>query len=178
MRVRTTALGLLLLALAGCGTSADADRPASDDGDRPTSEKQNEQQAVLEYARCMRENGVPDFPDPEWSANGEAKMATPEGVDKETLDAAHTECKRLMPNGGEPREMDPELTAKLRAFSKCMRENGVPGFPDPRPGGGIAVEAGPDLDPNSAEYKAAEEKCNKILPDGGRGGSTDQENGE
>ncbi|OLF17838.1 hypothetical protein BU204_09565 [Actinophytocola xanthii] len=166
-------MGLLLLVLAGCGSGIDGDQGAPG----PSSEP-NEQEAALEYSRCMRENGVPDFPDPEPGENGEARLSTPEGADKEAMDAANAECKRLLPNGGEPREMDPEDIVKQRAFARCMRENGLPDFPDPKPDGGIAVEGGPNLDPLSEEFKAAEQKCAKHLPDGGRGATTDHEDGE
>jgi hypothetical protein len=60
---------------------------------------------------------------------------------------------------GDPR--DAEL-----AYSKCMREHGITDFPDPQPGGGIAIQAGPgsDLDPDNPQFKAADEACKSLLP--------------
>jgi hypothetical protein len=91
------------------------------------------------------------------------------------MDAAMEKCKKHLPNGGENKPISPEDQRKAQEYSQCMRDNGVPKFPDPEPGGGIAIEGGPGLDPNSPEFKAAEEKCKTLLPGGGEGGSTNEE---
>ncbi|MGA2929194.1 MAG: hypothetical protein ABSG43_25025 [Solirubrobacteraceae bacterium] len=43
-----------------------------------------------------------------------------------------------------------------------MRANGVPNFPDPKPGGGFRFPASP-----APAFAAAESKCQKLLPNGG-----------
>jgi hypothetical protein len=53
------------------------------------------------------------------------------------------------------------------AFSKCMRSNGVPKFPDPNPGGGLLFQAGAGVNPSSPAFRAARPKCQKLLPGGG-----------
>lgn len=180
MRIRDLVIGpLLLLALAGCGAAdgddqvASAGGPAS--GTAAATDQGYERDAVLEYSACMRDNGVPDFPDPKLGDNGEAQLSVPDGMDPADIEAADRTCKHLMPNGGEPVPPDPEILAKTRAYAKCMRENGIPKFPDPNPDGGIQIEGGPGLDPMGEEFKAAEEKCRSELPDGGRGASSHQE---
>jgi hypothetical protein len=45
-----------------------------------------------------------------------------------------------------------------------MRANDVPNFPDPNPGGGFHLGAG--IDPSSPAFKAAQAKCQKLLPSG------------
>ncbi|MGH2972824.1 MAG: hypothetical protein ACRDNM_03930 [Gaiellaceae bacterium] len=55
----------------------------------------------------------------------------------------------------------------LLAYSKCMRANGVPAFPDPSPGGGFEFQTGAGIDPSSPAFKAAQAKCMKLLPGGG-----------
>jgi hypothetical protein len=178
MRVRNLVLGPLLLALAGCGASADGDGVATAGGpasSTATSGENSERESVLAYSECMRDNGIPDFPDPEFGDDGEARLSAPEGMDRATVEAADKKCKRLLPNGGQPVPPDPEMIAKTRAYAKCMRDNGLPSFPDPGADGGIQIEGGPGLDPASQEFKAAEEKCRVHLPDGGKGGSTNQE---
>ena len=180
MRRHITALALLL-ALAGCSEPDDGDGVATAGGPEndPTSSETAEadpQQAMLAYAECMRENGVPEFPDPQLSDNGEVGMALPEGLDRAKVDAANEKCREHMPNGGEPPEPDPERLAQAREFAKCMRENGVPEFPDPQGNGGIAIEGGSGLDPESEEWKAAEEKCEEHRP-GGPGGDTKRSDG-
>jgi hypothetical protein len=60
--------------------------------------------------------------------------------------------------------------ADARAFSACMRKNGVPNFPDPNSRGGLTINAGPGsgLNPNSPQFKHAQSACAKYLPNGGK----------
>jgi hypothetical protein len=52
------------------------------------------------------------------------------------------------------------------AYSACMRAHGVRNFPDPDSKGRIAMTSG--VDPDSLEFKTAAEKCQELLPNGGR----------
>ena len=54
---------------------------------------QREAQA-LEFAKCMRANGVPDFPDPQFAANGAELVKPVAGVDPNspTYQAATNKC--------------------------------------------------------------------------------------
>jgi len=52
------------------------------------------------------------------------------------------------------------------AFSRCMRANGVPNFPDPQPGRGLVFSAGA-INPAALAVTAARAKCNRLLPAGG-----------
>jgi hypothetical protein len=61
------------------------------------------------------------------------------------------------------------LQAQELAYSKCMRANGVPNFPDPSPGGGWNFRAGSGIDQSSPLFKRAQAKCQKLLPNGGAG---------
>jgi hypothetical protein len=183
MRIRTAlVLGpLLALGLAACSTGGNDDQVASaNGGSAPASSagaNQPEKEAALKFAQCMRDNGVSTFPDPKLSDNGEAQLSTPDGVDKSKLDAAQEKCKQYLPNGGEPQRLDPQKQAKVREYSQCMRDHGIAKFPDPDENGGIAITGGPGLDPMSAEFKVAEQECAKVMPDGGKGGSTHDEKG-
>jgi hypothetical protein len=57
-------------------------------------------------------------------------------------------------------------SADPAAFSACMRKNGVPRFPDPDSDGRLRLKAGPGtgIDPESAQFKAAAEACQKLAP--------------
>jgi hypothetical protein len=48
-----------------------------------------------------------------------------------------------------------------------MRANGVPNFPDPKPGGGFEFQAGIVSSP---AFKRAQVKCARFMPGGGAGG--------
>ena len=52
-------------------------------------------------------------------------------------------------------------------YSECMRSNGVPNFPDPTAGGGFLFRASAGIDPSSPAFKAAQAKCQKLMPRGG-----------
>ena len=52
------------------------------------------------------------------------------------------------------------------AYTECMRANGVPNFPDPRPGGGFDFHASAGII-SSPALRAAQAKCGKFLPSGG-----------
>jgi hypothetical protein len=58
------------------------------------------------------------------------------------------------------------LGSDALAYAKCMRASGVPGFPDPKPGGGFLFHANRGL-VSSPAFKAAQAKCHKLMPGGG-----------
>ncbi|MEV4515104.1 hypothetical protein AB0K00_39860 [Dactylosporangium sp. NPDC049525] len=195
MRVRTAlVLGLLLVlgpAVTGCAKPSGGDGVASAGGtptasasagtgeSRPDPVK--DQENFLKYAQCMREHGV-DMPDPQMDGGGIAMMI-PEGTDKAKVDAANGECKQFLPNGGQPMKADPEMQEKMRQFAQCMRENGLPDFPDPSEDGGIRIDGNATgVDPQSEAFKKAEAACKEFQPrgpvSGGEGKtSTRTENG-
>ncbi|MFL6144220.1 MAG: hypothetical protein ACJ72N_20440 [Labedaea sp.] len=98
-----------------------------------------------EVADCLRKNGLPGFPDP-YFENGELKLppvdATVEQQGQSLLDGTcHELWQRLeaaLPNqnGGEreqkeaPHPMSAEEVEKLKDFTKCLREHGLPNMPD------------------------------------------------
>ena len=52
------------------------------------------------------------------------------------------------------------------AYSRCMRAHGITNFPDPNSHGNLVLNAGPGtgIDPNSPQYKAAENACKHLMP--------------
>jgi hypothetical protein len=152
------------------GNNSDA---GADDGD--TAEK------MRKFAACMRENGI-DMPDPEVDGEGRVRVQIGGGgaeagggtpPDREKFEAAQKACKQYLPNGGEPPKMDPEQVEQARQFAKCMRENGVPDFPDPQADGSVRIEAGPGtgIQPDSQAFKDAQAKCEQYMPRRQAGGS-------
>jgi len=60
------------------------------------------------------------------------------------------------------------VNSQLVAFSRCMRANGVPSFPDPLPGQVAAkFPSAPDLGVSASEYQTAQNACQHLLPNGG-----------
>ncbi|TDD63869.1 hypothetical protein E1262_29800 [Jiangella aurantiaca] len=114
------------------------------------------EQAELDFYECMRENGV-DLPDPDPGQPGIQLQLPPGDPDNE---AAMEECRSLLPNGGEAPEVDAEALESLRAFTECMRENGID-MPDPAADGRLSMPEG--VDPQSAEFQAAMTECQPML---------------
>jgi hypothetical protein len=163
--------------------SAAASDTGSGDGDEPTADEV--QDAMLEYAACMREHGI-DMPDPEFhddpdggGGGGGVVMQGGSGgdtgdgtgpADRGEFEAADAECGEIMEEvRSEMPQMDPEEVAelqdKLLAMAECMRDRGYD-FPDPEVSsdgavsvqmGGPGESEGPDLDPTTAEGKQMQE---------------------
>jgi hypothetical protein len=139
----------------------------------------NPQDALLAYARCMREHGV-DMPDPQFDES-DGKFNVQIGVqggkpaDKKTVDAAQQACQHFMEGvafgPGKGGEVDQETQEKLLAFARCMREHDID-FPDPQFDGSRVIvgggTSGPAFDPNSQKFKNAQDACRSLLPGGGK----------
>ncbi|GAA2268438.1 hypothetical protein GCM10009853_022160 [Glycomyces scopariae] len=170
-------LGLSALSAAACGDDADDGGVASVDGATESAsddsgdggEDLDPFEEALAYSDCMRENGVPDFPDPEQGEGGGITLGLPEGMNAETEEfkAAEAACEDMRPgpDGGE--DADPEVYAQLLEYSECMRENGITEFPDPQPGGGIMMDPNMGFDPQSQEFQDADAACADLRPERG-----------
>jgi hypothetical protein len=53
-------------------------------------------------------------------------------------------------------------------FAQCMRAHGVENFPDPNSKGEIQIGPSSGIDPRSRTFRAAQQACQKVLPNGGR----------
>ncbi|MGV0806457.1 hypothetical protein [Mycolicibacterium setense] len=96
------------------------------------------QERAVKYSECMRANGVADFPNP----NAEGQF--PYGgisVSKATWQDAVDACASLEPSawpadaGRTPAQQDAALK-----FAQCVREHGVPDFPDPATAGDPLID--------------------------------------
>ena len=137
-------------------------------GNDPGDSLEERSAALVEYSQCMRENGVPSFPDP---VGGRLQLRVQRGgeldPDNPQFQAAQKACKSLEPAGlGSPNQGGGQQAEDMLRFVDCMRENGVANFPDPQPDGRILINRGAGVDPESAEFQAAEETCRQLLPGG------------
>ncbi len=88
--VRTWLLAALVLTLALSACS-------KGHGAAPTVDP-SQREAARKYAQCMRDNGVPDFPDPD--AKGQLTGAGHEQRDAPKFLAAQQTCKPKLPGRG------------------------------------------------------------------------------
>jgi len=147
-------LGILAL-LTACGSSSSNETTTATD-----------QQAALVFAQCMRDNGLPDFPDPD--PNGRFSGLSHEQQGDPKYGAAFEACRGLAPGGEHENFGDPAFVSQMRAFSQCMRDNGLPDFPDPDAEGRLRG-AGHELQ-GDPKFQAAMETCRQKLPGGGQHG--------
>ena len=175
------ALAMVTLIGAGCSkgpahtdaattgnTAKTTGNTATASGKTATTSADEREQGV-KFAECVREHGVPDFPDPNASGDFEYGVSVTKEVWTKAVDA----CKDLQPAGTLTGNRDPEQQSTALKFAQCIRDNGVKDFPDP-------VNGDPLIDttkiPSASQpggktiLNAAIEKCRTLLADaaGGR----------
>jgi hypothetical protein len=172
---RTPAVLAVILSLTGCGTDTTEPTVASADS-RPNVAEQPAASptpdALAQYVEgrrrwvaCMREQGynLPD-PDPRGDVDMSSVITRATAKADPRFIAAHVACAKVDPTmPAELRATVPPLTAEqlqnLREYAKCMRANGRPSFPDPRPDGEFPEG---DYSGLSAQELAANERAVRI----------------
>ena len=115
--------------LAACGSNSPAGTATGN------STNANPQKA-LQFSRCMRANGVSNFPDPD--ASGQLtidQVANGSGVDTNSpaFQQALSACRTLEPAGFTGQTRTAQQQQAALKFAQCIRDNGVKDFPDPAP---------------------------------------------
>jgi hypothetical protein len=123
------ALAILALPAAGCSNGSAGTARTNDNSAATVAHSK-----AVKFAECMRNNGVSGFPDPD--ASGSLTVdAVANGWSVDTNSAAWKEaiagCKDLEPAGFTGGKVTPSQRTARLAFAKCVRESGVPDFPDP-----------------------------------------------
>jgi hypothetical protein len=163
-------LGLLLaLSVAGCAKKDSGDGVASANGAKnagtgasPTASIDPEER-MLKWQQCLKDNGI-DMQVGSADGKNTIRISPGPNSDPEKDKAAMEKCKQYAPNGGDMGKADPQMEEAMRKFAKCMRENGVPNFPDPSANGGIMFNKDSGVDPESDSFKAAQQKCESLMP--------------
>jgi hypothetical protein len=149
------------VALAACGSS-----------DKPKSTSAGLSATMLNYSECMRSHGVSGFPDPSTSQGPNAfgidgyNFNLPANMNTQSpaYEAAGKTCQHLIsPGSGAAHQMPAKARQFAVAHAQCMRDHGVPNFPDPTFSGnsqGITVTSGsPGINPRSPAFQQAEKTC-------------------
>jgi hypothetical protein len=123
-------LALVTLLSAGCSNAT-----ARTD---TTSANASDRDQALKFAACMRRSGVSAFRDP--PASGTLTIdGVANGSSLDTDSAAFTQaiaaCKDLQPAGFTGHKRTAQQQESALKFAQCVRDNGVPDFPDPTPDG-------------------------------------------
>ncbi len=178
----TTVLVLLLacLGLAACGgsssSSSSSTAAAATSTSTGTGAKGPNSGRFAAMRECLQKNGItlpkrtPDQKRPSGGAGGflgggagGAGPKLPSGVTRAQYEAAIKKCGggNFAGRGG-TRFKSPAFQAALAKFATCLRQNGV-NVPAPNTSGSGPVFDTKGIDTSSAQFKAAEAKCQSDL---------------
>ena len=102
------------------------------------------------------------------SSPGVAQLSSGKGASSEGVSSQGALAGSSESGGSSPESKGQVIGQALIAYAKCMRSHGVPSFPDPNHGAPMHVGAGTESSP---AFKAAQAKCQKLMPGGGPPGS-------
>lgn len=152
-----SALAVLSLGLAACG--------GGDGGGPSKSDQAKFEEAALKHAKCLREHGI-DAPDPKPGGGFEVRGRP---GDEGRLERAEKDCKHFLDDVPPPKaskQQQAEMADQALAHSRCIRAHGVPKFPDPQidAEGRMTMKITPDIAPDNATLRRAEEACRSTQP--------------
>ncbi|MGI5492828.1 hypothetical protein [Microtetraspora malaysiensis] len=161
----------VVLAIGACGNGEGQGRTVASVAPQAGSTSSAAQAATgkddpLAYAKCMRQNGLPDFPDPKPEQGLGFTQGGPIDPTSPQFKKAESQCKQFM--GSSQQKVAPQnpwSPEDQLKYAQCMRENGVPKFPDPKADGSMPpLIKGGDVDPMSPQFKKADAACAQYQP--------------
>jgi hypothetical protein len=172
------ASGVLLAAgalLAGC--AAGGPRPGaaassstvnsstgnSSTGNSSTGNSSTPDAGTAAIVACYRAHGDPSFPDPVYDpGDGEWHFAVSPGTAPASTRQA---CQHLFPSGNASPPVPQARFQALVRLAECLRQHGVPNWPDPDPDGSYPLP--PALQTKTPAYVRAAQDCQRLWPSGG-----------
>jgi hypothetical protein len=159
--------GAIILMAAGCGASTEAPGVARANTTPGTSSSApqlstgDKQRLWLQYAGCLRQHGGSE-PDPTFDASGDPQwVVSPKVMPQAARDACAPMLQSLGLHPGQP--ASPIRLAALTRFAQCLRQHGLPDFPDPDSQGNFATHGDPTTE---AGWAGAYQACKSLQPQG------------
>lgn len=124
----TVLAGAIFMLAVGCGSGSPSDVGARSSG--------SQAQAAFAFAHCIRDHGVPGFPDPVVTTSPDQttlkQMVPASVVNSPAFKSAQRACTALAPGPptNHPTSHGPGRQVLL-AFAQCLRAHGISNFPDP-----------------------------------------------
>jgi hypothetical protein len=157
-------LALLLAGLTGCSSASDSNAATA------TTAPPDDAAIWREVVQCLRDNGMPNLPDP--SIDGDGEPHFPGGDPGDPPERARRACEPVYnrlserTRGDDTNRRPPTDIPALLRFARCMREQGVPDWPDPKADGtfplvGTALER----EGKSPRVIRAAQACKQLNPD-------------
>ncbi len=130
-----------------------------------------------EAAQCMRDHGVANFPDPIIDNEGHLRLPDGPGGEaaKQALNnnpAAQAACEPILDRLGPYLARDKgavtqEEMQNLLKLAQCIRENGIPEWPDPKSDGSFPLVGTPlETEGKSPRLRAAMQACKQYWDKG------------
>jgi hypothetical protein len=137
-RLAAGAVAVVVLLGGGAALALNGGGGGDDSASATDDDRSSQEDAAFEFAECMRDNGIEDFPDPQVGADGGISIRGP-GADRRESDefkAAEEACHPILdeaaPEGGQ--KLTPDELAELKdqwlAVAQCVRDRGYD-FADP-----------------------------------------------
>jgi hypothetical protein len=146
-------------ALAACtsgGTQQSAGSPAGVPGASPDAQ-------TAAIVQCYRAHGDPGFPDPVYDpSDGRWHFAISPGTAPQSTQQA---CQHLFPQAAVSPPVPQAQFQKLLKLAQCIRQHGVPSWPDPDPDGSYPLA--PALQRKPPGWVQASTACQRYIPSGG-----------
>jgi hypothetical protein len=161
-RIAVVAAAVGLAALTACSSGAGGTGGAAGQGTQ-AGPSGSGYDSVESITRCFRQHGDPGFPDPVYDP-GDGRWHF--GTSPNSAPAsARQACQNLFPAvQASPPVPQAEFQELLR-FARCMRQHGVPDWPDPTVSGDFALPH--DLLTKTPASEAAQSACSRYIPSGG-----------
>jgi hypothetical protein len=129
-RLAFTGFAAALVVAAACGTASPT--PAAHPSANPAA-------VYHQLSQCVRNHGLPDFPDPTVDAQGHPQF--PPDVQRPP-DAVMQACAPILnqlPASERPTQTTANDPAMMRRFAACMRAHGIDDWPDPNADGSFTM---------------------------------------
>jgi len=157
------ACGVMLAAsalLSGCGSGSAAGTHGTGANAQSASTPDASTEAIV---RCYRSHGDPGFPDPVYDPNdGRWHFAVSPGTAPASTQQA---CQHLFPSANASPPVPQAQFQLLVRLAECLRQHGVPNWPDPDPDGSFPLP--PPLQQKTPAWPAAARACQQYIPSGG-----------
>ncbi len=144
------------LLLSACGSSSSSTSSSARSTGSSKTAAAPEQRPVA-FSQCLRKNGIA-------TAGAGATATLPAGVNQTQYQAAVRKCGGFpgVARPGGPKLASSQFAQVLAKFAGCMRANGV-NVPVPNTSGKGPILDTKGLDPTSAKFVAARQKCSPLL---------------
>ncbi len=117
----------------------------------------------MSIVTCYRTHGDPSFPNPVYDpSDGRWHFAVSPGSAPASTQQA---CQHLFPSSNASPPVPQAQFQQLVRLAECIRQHGVPNWPDPDPDGSFPLP--PSVNPKSPAGQAAGNACKRYLPSSG-----------